>query len=343
MSKTLPKLLLSSLAGISMLGTQAAFAAGEVNIYSARIENLIKPLLDQFTADTGITVNLVTGKAEELLARLESEGINTKADLLITVDAGNLSRAKDAGVLSPVESSVLMTAIPDNLRDRDNTWFGLSARARPIFYVKGKVDPGELSTYEDLADAKWKGRICIRSSSNIYNQSMVASMLAHHGEADTLTWAQAFVGNFARPPAGGDRDQIKAAAAGQCDIAIANTYYFGQMLDSGDAAEVQAAQAVAIFWPNQDDRGTHINVSGIGMTKAAKNRDNAVKLMEFLVSSSAQAWYAETNHEYPVIADAPVSPRLQEWGEFKADSLNLSELGARNADAVKLMDKAGWQ
>jgi len=337
------KTLLSSVLVLGLLSSHAALAAGEVNIYSARNENLIKPLLDQFTEQTGIKVNLVTGKAEELLARLQSEGINSKADLIITVDAGNLSRAKDAGVLSPVDSSVLQDAIPENLRDQDNTWFGLSARARPIFYVEGKVNPSELSTYEDLTDAKWKRRICVRSSSNIYNQSMTASMLAHHGEAFTLSWAQGLVANFARPPAGGDRDQIKAAAAGQCDIAIANTYYFGQMLDSGDKAEIDAAKAMSIFWPNQDDRGTHINVSGIGLTTAAKNRANAVQLMEFLVSPAAQAWYAETNYEYPVVAGVPASATLQQWGDFKADALNLTTLGTHNADAVKLMDRAGWK
>ena len=218
------RLILSLTAATLLLTPLLASASGEVNLYSARKEQLIKPLLDRFTEETGISVNLVTGKADALLKRLETEGRNTPADLLITTDAGRLHRAKDAGVLQPVTSETLDTAIPENMRDPVGYWFGLSQRARPIFYVKGKVDPSELSTYEDLAGEKWKGRICIRSSSNIYNQSLVASMIANDGEQQTEAWASGLVANFARPPKGGDRDQIKAAAAGQCDIAIANTY-----------------------------------------------------------------------------------------------------------------------
>ena len=233
--------------------------------------------------------------------------------------------------------------LPENLRDPQGYWFGLSQRARPIFYVKGKVDPSELSTYEALADGKWKGRICIRSSDNIYNQSLVASMIANTGEQQTESWAKGLVANLARPPKGGDRDQVKAAAAGQCDIAIANTYYVAAMLDSKDADEQAAADKVAIFWPNQDGRGAHVNVSGIGMTGAAKNGDNATKLMEYLVGQEAQHWYAEVNHEYPVIADVEWSDILRGRSEFRGDTLNLSKLGELNADAVRLMDRAGWK
>jgi len=325
-------------------GMQTSWAdSNEVNLYSARKEALIKPLLEEFTTETGIKVNLVTGKASALLKRLVTEGRNSPADLFITVDAGNLYRAREAGVLQPVSSQQLNAVIPANLRDADGYWFGLSQRARPIFYVKGKVDPKQLSTYEALADSQWKGRICIRSSSNIYNQSLVASMIAAIGEKKTEAWATAFVANFARPPKGGDKDQIKAAAAGRCDIAIANTYYFGNMLSGKDQSLKKAADAVAIFWPNQDDRGTHINVSGIGMTSAAKNRDNAIKLMEYLVSEKAQQWYAEVNSEYPVSEGVPASQTLQSWGEFKSDAVELSKLGELNADAVKLMDRAGWK
>ena len=320
-----------------------SLADNEVNLYSSRKEALIKPLLDRFSSDTGITVNLVTGKDDALLERLKSEGANTPADLFITADASRLHRAMAAGVLQPVESAALKAAVPERLRDPGGHWYGLSQRARPIFYVKEAVSPEELSTYEALADEKWKGRICIRSSDNIYNQSLVASMIASAGEAATEKWATAFVANFARPPKGGDRDQIKAAAAGLCDIAVANTYYFGMMLNGNDEEQREAADKVAIFWPNQEDRGTHVNVSGIGVTSAARNRDNAVALMEFLVSPESQEWYAEANQEYPVRDDVKWSGTLENWGRFKADSLNLSVLGENNPAAVRLMDRAGWK
>ena len=319
------------------------FAADEVNVYSARKEDLIKPLLDRFTADTGITVNLVTGKADALLQRLASEGRNSPADLFITTDAGRLHRAKAAGVLQPVSSAQLEAAIPAYLRDPEGYWFGISMRARPVFYVTGKVDPAELSTYEALADPKWKGRICVRSSGNIYNQSLVASMIASDGETATEKWAQGLVGNFARPPKGGDRDQITAAAAGLCDIAIANTYYLAQMIHSGDEAQAAAANAVSVFWPNQEDRGAHVNVSGIGLTASSQHKDDAVQLMEYLVSPEAQEWYATTNQEYPVREGVAWSETLTAWGQFKADKLNLSLLGENNPAAVMLMDRAGWR
>ncbi|HPE61390.1 MAG TPA: Fe(3+) ABC transporter substrate-binding protein [Thiolinea sp.] len=320
-----------------------AFAEGEVNVYSARKEQLIKPLFDRFTEQTGITVNLVTGKDDALLERLRLEGENTPADLLMTADAGRLYRAMEMALTQPVESEVLQQDIPEHLRDPGNQWFGLTSRARPIFYAKDKVKPEALSTYEDLADPKWKGRICIRSSDNIYNQSLLGSMIAADGAEKAQVWADGFVKNFARPPEGGDRDQIRAAADGVCDLAIANTYYYGQMLAGNDADEQAAAEKVAIFWPNQQDRGTHINISGAAVTKAARNRDNAIKLLEFLVSDDAQHWYAEANQEYPVKPGVEPGERLKGWGEFKADSVNLSELGRNNAEAVKIMDKAGWK
>ncbi len=328
-----------------MFGSVQTTQAGsnEVNLYSARNEALIKPLLDNFTRETGIKVNLVTGKASALLKRLVTEGRNTPADLFITTDAGRLHRAREAGVLQPVTSQQLNSAIPANLRDPDGYWYGLSQRARPIFYIKGKVDPQQLSTYEALADPQWKNRICIRSSSNIYNQSLVASMISSNGEKQTEEWARAFVTNFARPPKGGDKDQIKAAAAGRCDIAIANTYYVAKMITGKDQDLKKAAEAVAVFWPNQNDRGAHVNVSGIGMTSAAKNRDNATRLMEYLVSDKAQQWYAEANQEYPVRTGVAASTTLQSWGDFKSDSIELSKLGELNTDAVKLMDRAGWK
>ena len=329
---------------VSLAFTPMIASAGEeVSLYSARKEKLIKPLLDKFTATTGITVNLVTGKADALLKRLEVEGHNSPADLFITTDAGRLHRGKVAGVLQKVESDVLNNRIPKHLRDIDGMWFGLSLRARPIMYVKSKVKSDELSSYEALADDKWKGRICIRGSGNIYNQSLVASMIANIGVEKTEAWAKKFVANFARPPKGGDRDQIKAAAAGQCDIAVANTYYLGKMIHGKDENQKKASDAVAVFWPNQGDRGAHVNVSGISMTKAAKNKENAQKLMEFLVNKESQEWYASSNHEYPILAGTKWTDTLTSWGKFKADELNLSKLGELNADAVKLMDRSGWK
>ena len=321
----------------------AAYAADEVNLYSARKEKLIKPLLDTFTKETGIKVNLVTAKAGPLLKRLKTESINSPADLFITTDAGRLHKANEAGVLQATESDILNKAIPASFRDPKGVWYGLSLRARPIFYVKDKVKPEELSTYEALAGDKWKNRICIRGSSNIYNQSLVASMISNNGLDKTQEWANKFVSNLARKPKGGDRDQIKAAAAGECDIAIANTYYFGKMIHGKDKKQNKAAEAVAIFWPNQTDRGAHVNVSGIAMTKASKNKANAQKLMEFLVSEESQNWYAQVNYEYPVISSGDWSDTLKGWGEFKADSINLAKLGELNKDASQLMDKAKWK
>ncbi|MET0109205.1 MAG: Fe(3+) ABC transporter substrate-binding protein [Candidatus Thiodiazotropha sp.] len=314
-----------------------------VNLYSARKENLIKPLLDRFSEETGIKVNLVTGKADALLQRLQSEGRNTPADMLITTDAGRLHRAKAAGVTQAVESGVLRDLVPESFRDPDGHWYGLSLRARPILYVKGKVDPSRLSTYEALVDPEWDDRICIRSSGNIYNQSLVASMIAANGAGATETWAKAFVKQFARPPKGGDRDQIKAAAAGLCDIAIANTYYLAGMLTSKDKAQRDAAAKLAVFWPNQQGRGAHVNVSGAALTKAAKNRKNAIKLLEFLVNRDSQAWYAEANGEYPVRKDVDANQLLKGWGDFKMDRLNLAQLGLLNPDALRMMDRAGWK
>jgi iron(III) transport system substrate-binding protein len=327
-----------------LLGTAApAFAAEEVNLYSARKEKLIKPLLDRFTAETGVSVNLITAKADALLKRLQIEGKNSPADVLITTDAGRLHRAKAAGLTQPAVTDALKELVPASYRDGEGHWVGLSLRARPIMYVKGKVEPKELSTYEALTDAKWKGRICIRSSNNIYNQSLVASMIANDGSEAAESWAKGLVANFARPPKGGDRDQIKAAAAGQCDIAIANTYYLAGMLTSKDEAQKEAASKVAVFWPNQADRGAHVNVSGATVLAAAKNKDNAVKLLEFLASDEAQKWYAEVNGEYPIRDGIAVSDTLKSWGEFNKDSLKLDQLGTLNPEAVKLMDRAGWK
>jgi iron(III) transport system substrate-binding protein len=335
-------LLLAAL--LVMFGSLQSFAqADEVNVYSARKEALILPLLKRFKAETGIGFNLITAKADELLKRLEVEGRSTPADVFITTDAGRLQRAKDAGVLRAVDNPILNARVPQNLRDRENHWFGLSQRTRVIFYAKDRVAPGELSTYEALADSNWQQRVCIRSSSNIYNQSLVASMIEADGVEKAEVWARGLVANFARKPAGGDTDQLRAAAAGQCDVAIANTYYYGRLVNSDKEADRAVAAALGVFWPNQADRGAHINVSGAGITLHAKHPEAAERLLEFLVSAESQTWYAEVNIEYPVVADAQTSELLKSFGSFKGDSLNLSRLGENNRAAVQLMDRAGWR
>lgn len=334
----------STLAGLCMaLGSMGASAAPEVNLYSARNEALIKPLLDEFTAETGIKVNTVTGKEDALLKRLMSEGVNSPADVLLTTDVGRLHRAKAAAVTQAFKSGLLESAVPEHYRDSGNHWVGLSVRSRPILYVKGKVDPKRLSTYEALAGPEWKQRICIRSSSNIYNQSLVASMMVANGAAETEAWTKGLVANLAREPKGGDRDQVKAAAAGQCDIAIANTYYLAGMLNSDKADEKEAAMKLGVFWPNQAGRGAHVNISGAAITRYSPNPENALKLIEFLASKKAQQWYAEANGEYPVIAGVAVGETLKAWGEFKADTQVIARLGELNREAVMLMDRAGWK
>ncbi len=325
------------------MGSPDTLTSSELNIYSARKEALIKPLLDRFSEATGTQINLVTGKGDALLTRLQSEGINSPADLLLTVDAGRLYRAQQAGILQPMMSKRLNAAIPQHLQSIDDQWFGLSVRARVIVYAKDRVGVEQLSTYEALAEPRWRGKICVRSSSNIYNQSLVASMLATEGMQYTEAWLEGLVANFARTPAGGDRDQIKAVAAGLCDVAIVNSYYLGGMLRSSDPAQLDAASSVGLFWPNQDGRGTHINISGAGVTRSSQNPELAAQLIAFLASDESQRWYAGMNNEFPVRADIEVSETLRTWGGFEADQLNVTELGRNNANAIMAMDRAGWK
>ncbi|MDU0354790.1 Fe(3+) ABC transporter substrate-binding protein [Paraglaciecola aquimarina] len=317
--------------------------ADQVNVYSARKEALIKPLLDKFTKQTGISVNLVTGKADNLITRLKSEGKYSPADLLITTDVGRLYRAKEQNLTQAIAASNSIKSVPENFRDKASHWVGLSLRARPIMVSPERVDVKTLTTLEDLTNPSWKGKICIRSSSNIYNQSMVASLIAQLGETHTQEWLDGFVKNFARPPQGGDRDQIKAVAAGQCDIAIANTYYLAGMLTSDDEEQVAQAKQVKVVWPNQNDRGAHVNISGVAMAKNAPNKNAASQLIDFLLTQESQQWYANTNHEYPVLGDVSWSEILQSFGKFKAEQVALSQLGELNGKAVQLMDRAGWK
>ena len=318
-------------------------AEEQVNVYSARKEALIKPILDVFSSKTGIKVNLITGKADALLTRLRLEGSASPADVFITVDAGRLQRAKAANVLQVINSDFLSNNIPVHLRDIDNYWYGLSLRARPIFYAKDRVKASELSSYEALTDKKWDGRVCFRSSNSVYNQSQIASMMEAKGTEYTENWVKTMVSYFARSPAGGDIDQLKAVAVGVCDITIANTYYFGRLANSDKKADAQLAKKIGLVWPNQGDRGTHVNVSGAGITKHARNTQNALKLIEFLASAEAQEWYSAVNNEFPVVPSATVSATLKSWGSFKQDAINLSKLGENNKAAVQLMDRAGWK
>ena len=316
----------------------------EVNIYSAREETLIKPILDMFSKQTGIKVNLVTAKADALIERLQREGQDSLADVLLTTDVARLHRAKQAGLLQSIESEKLLEIVPPAYRDSDKQWFGLSVRARIIAAVEGKLSSQENPIrYESLADERWREHICIRSSTNVYNQSLVASMIYANGADATYDWAQALVANFARPPVGGDRDQILAAAGGLCDIAVINTYYLAYMLNSSDPVQSNAANKMQVIWPNQEGRGTHVNISGAGVTRVAKNKKDAIQLLEFLVDEEAQHWYSHANYEYPIRDDVQIGKILDSWGAFKVDTIELDKLGKLNAEAVKLMDRAGWQ
>ncbi|MGE0094722.1 MAG: Fe(3+) ABC transporter substrate-binding protein [Alphaproteobacteria bacterium] len=329
--------------GFAAVAFGSAAFADEVNLYSSRQEHLIRPLLDAFTKATGTTVNVVSAGEDALIERAKTEGANSPADVLITVDAGRLIKADQAGLFQPIKSPVLDAAIPAALRDPKSNWYGLSMRARVIFYSKERVKPEELSTYEALADPKWKGRICIRSSSNVYNQSMLSAFIVEDGAQKAEAWAKGIAANMARPPAGGDRDQILAVAAGVCDVAIANTYYYAGLLQSKKDEEKQAAQKVALFWPNQSGRGAHVNISGAGVMKNAPHKDAAVKLLEFLASDEAQRLYAEAVYEFPVKPGIAPSGVVAGFGKFKADTLSLAEIANHQAEAIRIFDRAGWR
>jgi iron(III) transport system substrate-binding protein len=322
---------------------EVAAVAQEVNIYTHRHYEVDQQIFDRFEKETGIKVNVVKAGADELMVRLENEGEKSPADLLITVDAGRLVLAKMKGLLQPVESDILSAQIPAHLRDEEGYWFGQTIRARLLAYAKDRVKPEQLSTYEDLADPKWNEKILCRSSSNIYNQSLMASIIYHNGEEVSEKWAEGIVKNFAREPKGGDRDQVTAIAAGQGDVAIVNSYYIGKMFESEDAAEKDAVSKIGVFFPNQNGRGTHINISGAGVTKYSPNKENAVRLLEFMSSNEIQQIFAEANSEYPVNSAVASSQLLQSWGEFKADTIPLSVLGELNAKAVEIFDRAGWK
>jgi len=313
-----------------------------VNLYSSRHYDTDELLYERFTEETGIRVNVVEAEADQLIERINSEGANSPADLLMTVDAGRLWRADQAGVFAPISSSVLTSAVPENLRHPDGHWFGLTQRARVIMYKKDAVDPSELSSYENLTDAKWRGQILVRTSTNIYNQSLVGSMIAANGAEATEDWVRGFVRNFARDPEGNDTAQIKAVAAGLGNLAIANTYYLARLAKSSDPADQAVAEQVGVFFPNQDGRGTHVNISGAGLVKTAPHQENAIQFLEFLVSPEAQAIFAESNNEYPVLEGAEVDSVVASFGDFKADPINAAVFGANNPEALRITDRGGW-
>jgi iron(III) transport system substrate-binding protein len=324
------------------LGAQGAMAE-EVNLYSSRHYDTDVTMYERFTAETGIEVNLIEGDADQLIERIKAEGPNSPADVLITVDAGRLWRAEEADILQPVASPTLDERIPASLRHPEGKWFGLSQRLRGIAYAMDRVEPAEISAYEDLAGPQWQGRICIRSSTNVYNQSLVASMIEAEGVEATEAWARGLVENLARPPQGGDTDQIKAVAAGECDVAVVNHYYLVRLIKSEAEEDRAVAEQVGILFPNQDGRGAHANVSGAGVVATAPNRENAVRFLEYLTTPEAQAYFAQGNYEFPVVEGVKLDPVLEQWGEIKTDDVNAAKYGEHNPEAVKLMDRAGWQ
>ncbi len=326
--------------GAVMASTSAiSYADGEVNVYSYRQPFLIKPIFDAFTKETGIEVNTVFAK-QGLVERLVNEGLNSPADLIFTVDIGRLDGALQAGVTQSVSSQTLDQNVPAEFRDPDGHWFGLTNRARLLVTSNDRMAEGDIASYEDLADPKFAGKICTRSGKHGYMVALIASVIAHSGEEAAQQWLEGVKSNLARAPEGNDRAQVKAISEGLCDIAVINSYYMGAMLT--DEEQSSWANSVRIVFPNQADRGTHMNISGMSLTKSAPNKDNAIKLMEFLSGDLAQRMYAEQNHEYPVNPEVAPSGLVQSWGEFTHDPLPLSEVAKHRVEASKLVDKVDY-
>jgi iron(III) transport system substrate-binding protein len=324
---------------VSLLALAAPAVADEVNVYSLRQPELIQPLLDAFTAESGIAVN-VAHIDKGMVERLQNEGSRSPADVILTVDISKLAQVVDAGVTQPVDSPVLAANIPAAFRDPGNQWFGLTARARIVYAAKDRVKDGEVTTYEDLADPKWKGRICTRPGTHDYNLGLTAAMIVHDGYDATKAWAEGLKANLAKKPEGNDRSQVKSIWAGECDISLGNTYYMGEML--ADPEQKDWASAVRIVYPVFKDGGTHVNVSGMAMTKAAPHKDAALKLMEFLSSDAAQKIYADTNNEFPVKPGVAQSELVASWGPFTPDTINLMDVAKERPDALKLMEEVNF-
>lgn len=310
-----------------------------INVYSARHYDADKEMYEEFQKDTGIKVNVIEGKAPELLERLKREGSDTQADVFVTSDIANLYQAVDAGLTQNVESEIVNKNIPSNLRGENNEWVGLTQRARIIAYDKAKVKPEELSTYEDLTSEKWNKKVLVRSSESTYNQSLLASFIDLNGEEPATEWAEGIVNNFARQPQGNDRDQVKAIAAGEGEVAIVNSYYIGKMVNSEDAEEKKAVEKVGVFFPEN----THINVSGIVLGKYSKNKENAVKFIEYMTEEKAQKAFTDINSEYPANPNVEPSELLKSWGEFTTQDINLTNVGKYNKQAVEIFNKVGWK
>ncbi|MGT2493269.1 Fe(3+) ABC transporter substrate-binding protein [Cupriavidus basilensis] len=338
--------LLPRAAALAVLALPLAASAQEkvLNLYTARHYQTDEALYANFTKQTGIKINRIEGQEDPLLERIKSEGANSPADVFITVDIGRLWRAQQAGVFAPLKSSVLDSRIPANYRDPNGDWFGFSARARVIAYNKAAVKPGDIKSYEDLADPKWKGKLCIRSSGHVYNLSLMSSLIAHDGEARTEQWTRGVVANLARAPKGGDTDQLKAVAAGECDIAVANTYYIARILKSAKPEDKAVAEKLGVVWPNQASQGVHMNISGGGMLKHAPNKASAPRSWNTWQATRAQRYFADGNNEWPVVESVKISnPALEAMGSFKADKINVAELGKYQPQAQKVADKAGYK
>lgn len=315
-----------------------------LNIYSARHYKTDEALYDGFTKQTGIKINRIEASEDALIERIKNEGARSPADVLITVDAGRLWRVEQQGLFQPVTSPTLEQRIPAHFREPSGLWYGISMRARVIAYDKSRVQPSEIATYEQLADPKFKGRICVRSSNHIYNLSLLAAMIEHVGEQQATAWAEAVKNNLARAPKGGDTDQIRGVAAGECDVAIANHYYYARLMRSDKAEDKAVVEKVGVVFPNQATTGTHVNISGVGVLKHAPNRDAAIKFLEYLTSEDAQRYFADGNNEWPVVQGVKVdNPALTSFGEIKYDSLNVSALGRNQPTAQKIYDRVGWK
>jgi len=331
------RVIIALMALMLTMPTLSAFAGGEIVVYSARKEHLIKPLFDLYTQKTGVEVKYVTGKAGALLERLKAEGKNTPADMFITVDAGNLWQAAEAGVLQAVESQEIQSNVPSNLRDPENMWFGLSVRARTIVFNTKVGVTEKLSTYEGLGDKDWEGKLVLRTSKKVYNQSLVSSLIAEHGEKEAEKIVSGWVTNLAVDPFSNDTKALEAVAAGIGDATIVNTYYFGRLMKKKPELPLE------IFWPNQKSNGVHMNVSGAGVTAHAKNKDRAIKLIEWLSGVEAQEQFAGLNMEYPVNSKVKVDPVVEKWGEFKGNPMNVAKYGELQSAAIKLMDRVGYK
>ena len=338
--KTMTIALLASAMAVPA-GT-AAFAEGELNLYSSRHYDTDERLYSDFEEMTGITINRIEGNADELIARMEAEGANSPADIFLTVDTVRLSRAKDLGLLQPVESDMLERNIPAYLQDDDNQWFGFSQRSRILFYDKNDVE-NPPQTYQDLASPDYAGQICIRSSTNVYTQNIVAALIAHLGQDAIGPWAEAVVGNFARDPQGGDTDQLRGIVSGECDIAMSNTYYFARAVRKPVDGLSDSLDMIGWVFPNQNDIGAHMNISGGGVAANAPNRDNAVRFLEYLASEQAQEYFSAGNDEYPAVPGVALSPSVAELGIFRPDTIDLADIADNIEAAVEVLNQAGWE